>query len=119
MAEHFQSVASMGKAHDDGLAKLAEAVAAEHSGMSEEHTQMADDCAKCAKSIFDAFKAEEPDELQKARGNLMPTEVSAVAPTAPGLTMVPRAGQRIESGVRVPKEFAHLTKIETGEDDVA
>ena len=114
MSAHLRKLGSMSKAeHGDKFAELAEAMATAHDDMSAEHSAMADDCAKCAKSMFDAFKSE-GDEMGKS---LMPTDVSGVAPTAPGIRAVPRDGSRpLLDSSRVPEPFRKLVAVDEDED---
>jgi hypothetical protein len=53
------------------------------------------------------------DGLNKGRNELQPTRVSAVTPTPPGVTAVPRAGQR-QLQKTVDPEFASL--VSSGDD---
>jgi hypothetical protein len=70
-------------------------------------------------------KADEPDGLTKAtsdllrrleilEGTIVPTKVSAITPTAPSVTVVPRAGMRSLGNEKpnVPVQFEKLIAIE-------
>lgn len=48
---------------------------------------------------------------------VVPTHVSAVTPTPPGITAVPRAGQKPVEKLNVELEFQDLVKIEDGRED--
>jgi hypothetical protein len=93
-----------------------------HSEMSKCHTAAMGKSAepefhKAAAAVHDAFKEAcakaASDELEKARSQVVPTRVSAVTPTPPGVTAVPRAGQR-QLGKTVDPEFASL--VSSGDD---
>src|SRR5579862_6672240 len=79
------------------------AVAA-HEQAADQHDQMCEECQKVIAS-----------DLQK----LQPTLVSAVAPDAPGVRAVPRAGQRpIEEATKpqVEAQFAKLVAVDEDAD---
>jgi hypothetical protein len=91
-AEKARGVAKSAKSDLQGvdleaLDQFLETFIEEHSAISDEHVAMAEHYAQCAKT---AEKAE-GDEMNKA-DRLVPTNVSAVAPTPPGIRAVPRAG---------------------------
>jgi hypothetical protein len=82
-----------------------------HSTMAAAHTAAADSCLacmeECSKVVWtDLFKAAE-------RAEPVASPISAVVPTAPGVTAVPRAGQRpvIDKAV-VATQFSKLVEIE-------
>jgi len=88
------------------------------------HGQLADECDKRADmhEAHQAFhsecaKAAHAADLAKA----VPTNVSAVAPDAPGIRAVPRAGQRPieEAKPQVEAQFAKLVAVDEGENEPA
>jgi hypothetical protein len=103
LAEHHRRMskihgAAMGKAvAGDPTHEFHKAAVAAHNTAAENHDSM---CDACAKAIG--------DELDK----LVPTNVSGVTPTAPGIRAVPRAGQRQDpEKLEVEPEFAKLVAI--------
>ncbi|MCU1317253.1 MAG: hypothetical protein JWN63_2575 [Candidatus Acidoferrum typicum] len=108
-AEHFKKLAGhIGKsetteASEDSKGILA-ALAAMHEEQSQEHAGMG------------GFHAEQMEECSKAAdgdlNKLVPTRISAVAPTPPGVRAVPRAGQPAPENITVPEEFAKLAQVE-------
>ena len=83
---------------------------AHHSTMAAAHTAAADSCLacmeECSKVVWsDLFKAAE-------RAEPVASPISAVTPTLPGVTAVPRAGQRQFEKPVVPVQFAKLVEIE-------
>jgi hypothetical protein len=55
--------------------------------------------------------------VMKTLDTVMPTAVSAVTPNRPGIVAVPRAGQQPVEKPNVPEQFAHLIKVEDGEQE--
>jgi hypothetical protein len=104
-----------------------------HNAASKEHAGLAEECdgqgyekmAECHKNLSklhadhaEHFRAMAGaaadkavlDELNKGRNELPPSRVSGVTPTPPGITAVPRAGQKpIEK--TVDPQFEHLIKV--------
>jgi hypothetical protein len=125
------SKASKSQLKDDeqsDLCRCLKAMADDHKALSEASGECAADHLTLAK--FHAEKMEEcakaagDDDLGKSSGDLIrrldalentvvPTRISAVVPTAPGVTAVPRAGQRqfMEMPV-VATQFSKLVEIE-------
>ena len=111
IAEFHQN---MSKCHNSAMSKegmgvdektFHKSAAAAHDEAANVHTQLCDECLKAAAA----------DELAKSQ-RLVPTNVSAVTPTAPGIRAVPRAGQRVEpEKIEVEPEFAKLISIEEDE----
>jgi hypothetical protein len=107
MAGHFQRIAKCVEkteaANGSGKETLS-AMADEHVAMSEYHSAACDKCAKAAAS-----------DLEKAN-QVMPTRVSAIAPTAPARA-VPRFGQpETPAAAAVPYQFAKLVEIDERDD---
>jgi len=109
-AEHFKKLAGhLGKSETteagkdskqilETLAGMHEEQSQEHAGMATFHHESMEACAKAADG-----------DLNK----LVPTSVSAVTPTRPGITAVPRAGaQPIPEKIPVPEEFEKLASVE-------
>jgi hypothetical protein len=112
---------------------------AQHQALSDAHNDLGDACEKeglesCAKAARvcakvhgeraahykamagDAAEKAIADELNKGRAALEPTRVSGVTPTPPGITAVPRAGQKpLEK--TVDPDFEHLVKIDAGNEE--
>ena len=91
VGSHYQKLASaLGKAEvseaQKDTAAILEALAAVHQEESQEHAGMAKFHADCGEKCMKAADG----DLNK----LVPTSVSAVAPTRPGITPVLRPGQR-------------------------
>jgi hypothetical protein len=106
VAEHLHNfVKCMGKAatkeepeahtHLSKAAKQHEAMSTEHSACALQHHEAAEACSKAAEG-----------ELQK----VIPDRISRVLPNNPGVTAVPRSGQRAITDV--PVEFAKLFAVE-------
>jgi hypothetical protein len=99
LAGHHASMTKADKAFSDHHVAMKgehEEIAKEHAAMATYHGECAAQCAKAADSI----------DLNR----LVPTAVSALAPTAP-LRAVPRPGQpALDKNVSVPLEFEHLVK---------
>jgi hypothetical protein len=107
LGKHFQKTTAT-EAERDAAATLA-ALSSEHESLWQEHSDLA------------AYHQEQLKACEKAADSdlnkLVPTSVSAVAPNRPGLTMVPRAGEQpVPARPAVPEQFAHLVKVEDGED---
>jgi hypothetical protein len=116
-AAHHATMATLHKERMDGEEEDSPAHTF-HKGAAAAHAQHGLECSECAKGFFSEFspvslgRAEE-DELDK----LQPTGVSAVAPTAPGVHAVPRAGARpLLDSSRVPEPFRHLVKSSDDEE---
>jgi hypothetical protein len=107
IAEHHRA---MSKCHGDAMGKSVagdamhnfhKAAAAVHDQAAEQHDAM---CQECEKAIA--------SDMNK----VVPTNVSAVVPTYPGVTAVPRAGQReIPEKANVDPQFAKIVVVD--EDD--
>jgi hypothetical protein len=109
----------------EGLDEFLQVFIETHNALGDEHAEMAEHCAKCAKAAGEAEKAV-GDELRKMApasvesyvremimktvGDMVqPMGISAVAPTPPGITAVPRAGQpALPAKANVPLQFAKL-----------
>lgn len=79
-----------------------EAMQAQHEQMATFHSDSADACAKGAEA-----------DLHK----LVPTQVSGIAPTPPGVTAVPRAGAPSPATIaQVNPAFAKLLEIDESDD---
>ncbi len=78
-----------------------------HKSAMDSHISHAECCAECAKACDKA----DSSDFEK----LIPSAVSRVTPTAPGIRMVPRAGQQMPTMPEVDKDFADLVSIEGGE----
>ena len=103
---------TMTKCHGDAMGKAVagnsehdfhKAAAAAHEQAADQHDQM---CEECSKAIV--------ADLNK----LVPTNVSAVTPTPPGVRAVPRAGQRPieEAKPVVEAQFAKLLTVDEQDD---
>jgi hypothetical protein len=81
-----------------------------HTAAAAAHTAAAENCAEC---MAEYSKVAWSDFFKSERGSPEPSPISAVTPNAPGVTAVPRAGQRpfTEKPV-VPTQFAKLVEIE-------
>ena len=105
-----------------------------HFAKSHEHWQQMAECAKAAglddmakvcddraahyKSMHsDAANKAVLDELNKGRNELQPTNISGVTPTPPGVTAVPRAGQRPIAKTAIDPEFQELVKMDSRDGD--
>jgi hypothetical protein len=72
---------------------------------------------ECSKATGDEFSKGASDDLVKRiaalENTVIPTNVHAVIPNRPGITAVPRAGQReIPARPEVPIQFEHLVRVE-------
>jgi hypothetical protein len=72
---------------------------------------------ECSKATGDEFSKGASDDLVKRiaalENTVIPTNVHAVIPNRPGITAVPRAGQReIAARPEVPIQFEHLVRVE-------
>jgi hypothetical protein len=93
-----------------------------HQHKANTHEQSAKDyrdaAAKCTKAAGDddLEKGTTSDllkRIERIENTIQPTRVSAVTPTAPGVTAVPRAGQcSIGDRPNVPVQFEKLVAIE-------
>jgi hypothetical protein len=116
LAKDHQAASSfhrmMAKCHGEAMGKAVagnpehtfhKSAVAAHEQAADHHDQMCEECQKVIAS-----------DLQK----LQPTNVSAVAPTAPGVTAVPRAGQRPieEAKPVVEAQFAKLLTVDEQDD---
>jgi hypothetical protein len=98
-------------AHHDGLADMHKAHAAHHSSMMEAYakTVESDDLNKLLEKIS-----------EKIGDRLVPTQVSAVLPNRPGVTLVPRGGQQpVPVKPNVPLEFEKLVMVDEDEERIA
>jgi hypothetical protein len=76
-----------------------------------------DAMAECSKVTDSEFTKGASDDfikrLEKLENTIVPSRVSAITPTAPGIRAVPRAGQReIPARPEVPIQFEHLVRVE-------
>jgi len=112
----FHTVAKA--AHDaSGIAHTD--AAADQDRRAQYHDDMAQECIKAAKVAGDDDLSKGTSDLLRrleiVEGTIVPTRVAGVVPTAPGVTAVPRAGQRaIGNGEKpnVPVQFEKLIAIE-------
>jgi hypothetical protein len=103
-------------ADQEALAKASGECAADHLTLSRFHAEKMDECAK-ATAEDELNKGTASDLLRRleiVEGTIVPTRVAGVVPTAPGITAVPRAGQRSVGTERpnVPVQFEKLIAIE-------
>jgi hypothetical protein len=101
---------SMSKLHGDAMGKAVDGnpehqfhkgAAAAHSAAADSHDEM---CQACHKATADSLN------------KMVPTQVSAVTPTPPGVRAVPRFGQReVPEKANVDPQFAKLVAVD--EDD--
>jgi len=75
-----------------------------HKAKFESHTRLRD-------YHKDAMAKALTDELNKG-DRVEPTNISAVTPNRPAVTMVPRPGERIPEAPPVDQRFADLVKVE-------
>jgi hypothetical protein len=100
--------AGMGDGEDDGHMQLAacyekdQKQAEAHAAF---HASQAGECTKAAAS----------DDLEKL-DRIVPDGVSKVTPTAPGIRMVPRAGQQVPTAVPVAPQFHKFIETEDSEE---
>jgi hypothetical protein len=109
MSEHH---AGLSEAQDGEVAKL-------HKHMAKAHTDMAELCDEHAAHCEEMSSL--IDSMTKAAGMnsdaLVPDNVRGIITHFPGVTAVPRAGQRaIPEQTEVPPEFEKLLAIETGDE---
>jgi hypothetical protein len=105
------------KGHDDAAAEAHDAFAEDQDSRSAYHEQMAEECSKAAKVAGDADLSKGSPELLRrleiVEGTIIPTKISALTPTAPGVRAVPRAGQRAFADKPVvATQFSKLVEIE-------
>jgi hypothetical protein len=120
--EHFAASHTFHKAASKEHAALAEECDGQgYEKMAERHKNLAklhsDHAEHDSRMYADAASKAASDELEKARSQVMPTHVSAVTPTPPGVRMVPRAGQKLVEKVAVDPEFEDLVKIDSRDGD--
>jgi hypothetical protein len=126
-AEHHRNMsnfhkAALGKAVGDDFHKCAKA---EHDDMATDretrakyHDDMMGECDKALKAFTaDDLNKNAPDDLAKRvtalENSIVPTRVSAVVPTVPGVTAVPRSGQRqFSEKPIVATQFQKLVEVE-------
>jgi hypothetical protein len=102
LSEHLQKIAA---AHGS-LAQHAGSCAAEHDTAMEECSKITAD--ELNKSASDFIK-----RLEHLENTVVPTNISGVVPTVPGVTAVPRAGQRpVGDRPAVATQFSKLVEIE-------
>ena len=121
---HSEDHAKLAELHEEAgdkdIAKCHKSLSKRHAADAEEHRNQADACdgamAECDKVAGDELNKSASDlikRLEVLENTVVPTRVSAVAPNAPGLTAVPRAGQRpVGDRPVVPVQFAKLVEIE-------
>jgi hypothetical protein len=96
------------------LAKASGECAADHLTLAKFHAEKMEECAKAAadddltKGTSDLLK-----RLEHLENTVVPSRISSVTPNAPGVTAVPRAGQRAfaEKPI-VATQFQKLVEIE-------
>ena len=105
MAKHFAGLSELAKGaksemHGDGadLATICQQISDEHDAMAGACADQAAFHVQCCKNLSAASKADGDEDLLD---KLVPTEISAVIPTVPGIRAVPRAGQRDNGGMPV------------------
>jgi hypothetical protein len=118
-------------AHWTGVAKSCGQKAKIHAGMGDgegdDHMKLAacyekDQMQAEAHAAWHASQAEKctkaaaTDDLEKRDDRIVPDGVSKVTPNAPGITMVPRAGQRVAAAVPLAPQFQKLVEVEDGEE---
>lgn len=107
-AGQFLEMHKTAKSDMEGLDQLLESFIEEHSAIADEHTTMAEHCAKCAKSFSATGKAAGMDDGDQ----LMPTGISRITPDAPNIKMVLRPGMREPEAPNVPPEFEELARVD-------
>jgi hypothetical protein len=106
------------KGHHDAAAEDQDAFAEDQDSRAAYHDQMAEECSKAGKVAGDADlnKAASPEfekRLAHLEKTVVPTKISGVVPTVPGVTAVPRAGQRpVGDRPAVATQFSKLVEIE-------
>lgn len=98
----------------EGLDEFLQVFIETHNALGDEHAEMAEHCAKCAKAADEAEKAA-ADDLNK----IVPHRVSAVAPTAPGITMVPRFGSPPLQKAAVDSQFSKLLELDERDSEAS
>jgi hypothetical protein len=108
---------TMARAHSD-MAKadgMSEGDSDFHHTAADAHTVMGEYHLQCCKSVDSDF--------EKAFGSAgdrmmpMPEGLSVITPTAPGVTAVPRAGQRNIAAPQVDEAFRKLVMIDEDEEN--
>ena len=90
------------------------------------HKNMAAHCenamAACSKAaIADSLEKSQQDRRERASAEVvLPAGISKVAPSPPGVTAVPRAGQpTVPAKANVPPQFAKLVEMPDDEQNMA
>jgi hypothetical protein len=126
--DHEQAETGMGDEHHAMQKSSGSAADAHHGRMRDFHYSNArthkDTAANFRAAAEKCSKADGTDDLSKAtsdllrrlevlEGTIIPTKMSAITPTAPGVTAVPRAGMRsFGEKPNVPVAFEKLVAIE-------
>jgi hypothetical protein len=106
------------KAAHDASAIAHEDAATDQEQRAQYHDDMAQECTKAAKAAGDDDLTKGTSDLLRrleiVEGTIIPTKISAVTPTVPGVRAVPRAGQRAIGTEKpnVPVAFEKLVAIE-------
>jgi hypothetical protein len=95
-----------------------DAAATDQDQRADYHDAMGEKCEQAKKIAGDQDLSKGSSDilrrLELIEGTIIPTKVSAVVPNAPGVTAVPRAGQRQVNGkANVPIAFEKMVAIET------
>lgn len=113
---------TMSKCHGDAMGKAVagnpehefhKGARAAHDAAADAHDQMCQECMKVTGDELNKNTADLVKRLEHLENTIQPTRVSAVAPNAPGVRAVPRAGQQpIPDRPNVPIQFEKLVAIE-------
>ena len=121
MATHHRA---MSKCHGEAMGKAVagnpehtfhKSAMTAHDAAAEQHDRMCQECSKVAADELNKVASPELEKrLAHLENSLVPNRVSAVTPTALGVTAVPRGGQRSMNEARpaVPVQFEKLVSIE-------
>ena len=123
LAKCFHKLSSLGKGakshmSDDAIAadELTQClgkIAGAHQLRSAYHKEAMAECEKIAADDLNKSSSDLIKRLEHLEGQIVPTRVSAIAPNAPGIRAVPRAGApNAPARPEVPLQFAKLVEIE-------
>jgi hypothetical protein len=101
MVSCHQSAMSKEAVAGDPMHEFHKSAAAAHETAATQHDEMCNECSKAADG-----------DLNK----IVPDGVSKVTPNAPGIRMVPRAGQQVPPAVPLAPQFAKFLTTEDEEE---
>lgn len=124
LAKSYHELSSLGKAAkskmrdeeivSDKITQCLGKIAATHQATAQFHKDMMGESSKVTGDELSKNGSDLVKRLEILESTIIPTKVSAITPNAPGVTAVPRAGQRAFSEKpNVPVAFEKLVAIET------